>query len=117
VKTHSNWNLMTSHGLVLFYLAAHPDSTMRETAEAIDLTERRVNGVIRDLEAVGLITASRQGRRNLYKVDRSACFRHHTLAHVPLTAIIDVLAARDGVHSDAVRPVAPVSESRPGAAS
>jgi hypothetical protein len=99
MKNAANWNLMTSHGLVLFYLAAHPDSTMRQTAEAIDLTERRVNGVIRDLEAVGLITSARSGRRNVYKVDRKACFRHSTLASVPLTAIIDVLAARDGVKS------------------
>ena len=43
------WTLVTSHGLVLLYVAVNPDATIREVSERLGLTERRIADIIRDL--------------------------------------------------------------------
>ena len=86
-----NWTLVGSHGLVLFHLARHPNASMKETADTIELTERSVNDIIHDLVAAGLLRSVRSGRRNSYLVDAGACFRHPTLAHVPIDVMLQAL--------------------------
>ena len=39
MQPSKNWNLMATHGIVLFYIAANPDSTMRQMSEALSLTD------------------------------------------------------------------------------
>ena len=82
--TSSHWNLMSSHGVVLFYIAANPHSTMREMSAKLELTERRVSQIIRDLDDAALLVVWKEGRRNHYSVNHEACFRHPTLSHVQL---------------------------------
>ena len=43
------WTLLTSHGHVLFYIAAEPDATVREMTIALGISERRVIAVLHDL--------------------------------------------------------------------
>jgi DNA-binding MarR family transcriptional regulator len=88
-----NWTLMASHGVVLFYIAANPDKTMREMAEALELTERRIVRIVRDLSDAGMLEVTKSGRRNVYRVNEDASFRHPTLSHVKLSAIVHALAA------------------------
>src|SRR5262245_1576022 len=95
-----NWTLVTSHGLVLVHLARFPEASMKETAEAIELTERSVNDIIQDLKSAGLIRASRTGRRNRYEIDAEACFRHRTLRSVPIAALLREIQP-DAVPTDA----------------
>ena len=88
-----NWTLMASHGVVLFYIAASPDKTMREMAEALELTERRIVRIVRDLSDAGMLEVTKSGRRNVYRVNEDASFRHPTLSHVKLSALVQALAA------------------------
>jgi Winged helix-turn-helix DNA-binding len=92
MRVSKNWNLMATHGVVLFYIASNPDSTMRQMAESLNLTERRIAQVVRDLSDAGLLSVSRNGRRNAYSVNPSASFRHPTLAHVTLGRFVQVLS-------------------------
>ena len=87
------WTIFSSHGHVLFYLAANPDATLRAAADALGLTERRVASIVRDLVEAGMVRGERQGRRNHYTVDPDARLRHPTLAHVTLGRIIAAVAA------------------------
>ena len=87
-----NWNLMATHGVVLFYIAANPESTMREMSEALNLTERRIAQVVRDLSDADLLSVTRIGRRNSYVVNPEASFRHPTMAHIRLGNFVHVLA-------------------------
>jgi predicted transcriptional regulator len=75
-----SWTLMTSHGLVLLYVATRPDAIIREIAASLELTERRVNDILRDLTKEGLIGVHRVGRRNYYTLAEDAKFRHPFLA-------------------------------------
>ena len=85
------WTLMNSHGLVLFYAATYPDSTMREMSTALELTERRVAQIVGDLAEADLLDIGRTGRRNTYSLNKRASFRHPTLRHITLGQFEDLL--------------------------
>ena len=76
--------LVSSHGLVLFYLMGSRDATMKEAADLLGLTERRVAQIIRDLADTEYLQIERQGRRNKYRVNLQATFRHPSMSHVQL---------------------------------
>ena len=88
-----NWSLMATHGVVLFYIVTHPQSTMREMSEALSLTERRISQVVRDLAEAGLVDVIRDGRRNTYVIHPEGHFVHPTLAHIPLSHIMEALSS------------------------
>jgi DNA-binding MarR family transcriptional regulator len=92
MKSSKNWNLMATHGIVLFYIAANPESTMRQMSESLSLTERRIAQVVRDLSEAELLNVTRNGRRNSYSVNPEAGFRHPTLSHITLGKFVDVLS-------------------------
>ena len=88
---NSNWALMATHGVVLFYIATNPNATMKEMAEALNLTERRISQVVRDLSLAGMLSVSRNGRRNSYTLNHEANFRHPTLEHLTLGDFVNIL--------------------------
>src|SRR5262245_31832350 len=84
------WTLVTSHGLVLLFIAGSPNATIREIAENLELTERRIADVIRDLERAQMITVTREGRRNRYSLNADAHFRHPLMASIPIKNFISI---------------------------
>ena len=92
MRVGKNWNLMATHGVVLFYIAANPDATMRQMSESLNLTERRIAQVVRDLADADLLTVTRNGRRNSYSVNPEAKFRHPTLSHITLGRFVRMLS-------------------------
>ena len=84
------WTLVTSHGLVLLFIAGSPNATIREIAENLELTERRIADVIRDLERANMITVTREGRRNRYALNPDAHFLHPHMADIPLKGFIAI---------------------------
>jgi hypothetical protein len=91
MKVSKNWNLMATHGVVLFFIAGNPDATMRQMSESLNLTERRIAQVVRDLAEADLLTVKRQGRRNSYAVNPDASFRHPTLSHIRLSHFVKMI--------------------------
>ena len=76
------WTFLTNHARVLLCLAQEPDLRLREAAERIGITERAVQRIVADLEEAGVVTRTREGRRNTYTVDEDARLRHLNEAHV-----------------------------------
>jgi hypothetical protein len=89
------WTLVTSHGLVLFYVASHPSVTIREIATEVGLTERRVMEILKDLRDADLLSVVREGRRNSYSLNPDATFRHPHLAHVSVQAFLRLVREPD----------------------
>ena len=75
-ETVSRWTLITNHGACLIYVAEHPRATVREIAQAVDVTERATARILRDLRNAGYLAAQRVGRRNVYHLDASMPLRH-----------------------------------------
>jgi hypothetical protein len=100
------WTLVTSHGLALLYVAAHPDATVKQIAQALELTERRVADILRELAAAQLLLVKRSGRRNQYEINPNARFRHPLVADIPFRGFIRLWrwSSRPGVHEEERNP-------------
>jgi DNA-binding MarR family transcriptional regulator len=75
------WTFLSNHAHVLVCLAADPNTRVRDVAAEVGITERRVNGILADLEEAGIITVYKSGRRNSYEIDRKARLRHPLESH------------------------------------
>jgi len=64
----SEWLFLTNHARVLMYISQYPSSTARRIAEAVGITERATQRLIRDLDEAGYISRRRVGRNNQYVV-------------------------------------------------
>ena len=83
---------ISSHGLMLIEVARDPDATVRELAERAQLTERQAHRVLADLVEEGFLTRERIGRRNRYRVDKTAAMRHPRLQDHRVGELLDALA-------------------------
>jgi DNA-binding transcriptional ArsR family regulator len=92
VKRHRDWYLLSAHGLVLLHFGRHPDSTVAETARALDLHPRHVSRVIGDLREAGLLRVTPAGRRRRYEVNLDAELRHRAVAGHRLAEVLPLLA-------------------------
>jgi DNA-binding MarR family transcriptional regulator len=81
---------------VLVYLSSRPTATVRETADGLGLSERRVAAIIRDLEAAGVVHSARVGRRKHYELDPKAHFRHPAMQHLSLRDVLGLLRIATG---------------------
>jgi len=64
----ATWSFLTSHGRALLFIAAQPDTRLRDLASALDVTERTAYGIVADLVSEGYLVKERAGRRNRYQV-------------------------------------------------
>jgi predicted ArsR family transcriptional regulator len=87
----SQWTFLTNHAQVLLAIAASPRITARAIALKVDVTERAVQRIIADLEAEGYLTRVREGRSNVYQVNRDQPMRHPAQQGLTVGALLRVL--------------------------
>jgi len=85
------WTFITNHGLVLAYIAKHPQSTSRAIASAVNLTERTVHKIISELEAEKYIERRKVGRNNEYSINPNTGLRHETTRDVKVEDFLNML--------------------------
>ncbi len=95
--TPLSWTFFTNHGHVLLCLAADPDMTVRELARRVGITERAAIRIIGELEAGGVLTRTREGRRNHYTINESAPLRHELEEHCAVGDLIRMVGTPQGV--------------------
>ena len=86
-----NWTFITNHGLVMAQIAKQPESTAREIARAVDITDRTTMKIIADLENEGYIERQRVGRKNTYRIDPHLGLRHELTGDVVVGDFLRVL--------------------------
>lgn len=64
-----SWSFLTNHARVLLAVAGEPDLRLREIAEVVGISERRVHGIVTDLTVSGYLAKEREGRRNRYVIN------------------------------------------------
>lgn len=72
----SEWTFLSNHGHVLVCLSRNPHSRLRDLADEVGITERRVASIIADLEEGGIVQVTKVGRRNEYTINSRAKLRH-----------------------------------------
>lgn len=69
-NTVPNWSFLTNHTHVLMLLYEDPNMRLRDCAARIGITERAVQRIVADLEAVHALSRQRVGRRNHYIIHK-----------------------------------------------
>jgi DNA-binding MarR family transcriptional regulator len=87
----TGWTFLTNHAHVLVCLARDPDMRLRDLAEAVGITERAAQQIVRDLEGAGYLVKERVGRRNHYTIVRRSRFRHPLEAHASVGDFLDLV--------------------------
>ena len=82
---------MTNHAHVLLYLSQNPFELIRDIADKVGITERRVQRIISELETEGYLKHVREGRRNLYKVSSRKPLRHSIEKHIQVQNLINLI--------------------------
>jgi len=85
------WRFVTNHTQVLLCIARDPDVRMRSIAEAVGITERAAQRIVRDLTEAGFITRERVGRRNRYVINRELPMRHRAQYDHEIGELLDLL--------------------------
>ena len=87
----SNWTLFSNHGHVLFCLARDSEARLRDVAADVGITERSVQKIVRDLQDGGMISITKSGRRNCYRIHKKQPLRHELEADCKLRDLIKVV--------------------------
>jgi DNA-binding IclR family transcriptional regulator len=88
------WTFLTNHTHVLVCLDRNEGITLREVARQVGITERAVHAIVTALEAEGVLTRTREGQRNRYRLNRHYRLRHPLEAHRKIGDLLD-LVGRD----------------------
>ena len=88
----NKWTFITNHAAVLTILGSKEQLTSREIALALDITERSVMRIIKDLETDGYITRHKEGRVNRYTVNEELPLRHIDHREVSVYELLQLLS-------------------------
>ena len=88
------WTFLTNHGAVFLHLHDHPGDTIRRVSDELGLAERTVAGIIAELRQDGYLLVEKQGKQNIYTVDRDLALRQPSIAEHAVSTLIDALAQR-----------------------
>jgi len=90
-----HWTLLTNHGRILLLIAQTPEVRIRDLADAAGVTERTAQAIVSHLEEAGYIQRSREGRRNVYTVNRGQPFRHPAESGHRVGELIDLFVPHE----------------------
>jgi predicted transcriptional regulator len=92
----AEWSLLTNHARLLLAIENEPELRVRDIAERLNLSERGVHLILRDLRDAGYVTAnrdpSRDGRRIYLSVVPSKPFRREPFRHQTVGQLLELLA-------------------------
>ena len=88
----ADWTFITNHGAVLALVGKEREITAREVAARLQITERSVMRIIRDLEDANYITVHKIGRLNSYQVHSSQPLRRPETREVVVGDLLNALS-------------------------
>ncbi len=94
-RQDAHWTFLSNHAHVLVCLARDPRMRLRDAAGRVGVTERAVQKIVADLERAGVLTRSREGRRNRYDIHTDAPLRHPVEGQRTVRDLLAALLAAD----------------------
>lgn len=76
-------------------LSRDPEARLRDVAADVGITERAVQKIVRDLQDGGMISITKSGRRNCYRIHGKQTLRHTLEADCKLRDLIKVVNRPD----------------------
>jgi len=91
LKAVKQWTFLTNHALILLFVSRHHRITALELSIEVGITERTVRKIIADLEELGYLQKSREGRTLKYDVNHAMPMRHSTQQDVAVGDFLETL--------------------------
>jgi len=90
-KKIENWTFFSNNAHVLVCLTHNPQPTTREIALQVGITERAVQRIMTKLIEAGVVTVSKEGRRNSYELDLNQRLRRPLESHKTIGEFIQLI--------------------------
>jgi len=90
-KKIETWTFFSNNAHVLVCLTHKPQPTTREIALQVGITERAVQRIMTKLIEAGVVTVSKEGRRNSYELDLNQRLRHPLESHKTIGEFIQLI--------------------------
>ena len=87
----SNWTFLTNHLHAILCLHRKEETTVRNLAVQIGVTERSVQRILNELVDAGAITREREGRTNSYTIDYNYRLRHKLEKNHTIGELLELL--------------------------
>ncbi|MHA7282954.1 helix-turn-helix transcriptional regulator [Arthrobacter sp. TMS2-4] len=84
------WTFLTNHGHVLIVVAADPTALVHDIATRVGISGRATLHILKDLEDAGYLQRIKEGRRTRYVINAHQHFRHPSLAHQEIDALLSI---------------------------
>lgn len=94
VADNGTWTFLTNHSHVLVCLAQDPTMRLRDVADRVGITERAVQRIVTELEAGGVVSRIRDGRRNQYEIHGDQPLRHPVEGHRTIDDMLSFIVPR-----------------------
>jgi DNA-binding transcriptional ArsR family regulator len=89
------WTFITNHAQVLLAVAQQSDVRVREIAAAADITERYAYRMLRDLQDAGYVERRREGRCNVYGINRDLAIGDPVVEEQSLRNLLRLIGTRE----------------------
>jgi len=90
-----DWTLFSNHGHVLVCLARDNEMRLRNVADAVGITERAVQKIVRELQEAGFIEVTKHGRCNRYVINTRKTLRHKLESNCPVGKLLQLITSRE----------------------
>jgi DNA-binding IscR family transcriptional regulator len=107
----SNWTIFSNHGHVLVCLARDSEARLRDVALDVGITERAVQKIVRDLQDGDIISVTKSGRRNRYRIHDKESLRHDLEANCTVRDLMRTVNKNPRIVASIATAVTKVEES------
>jgi predicted HTH transcriptional regulator len=90
------FSFLTNHGKTLLLIAHDPRIRMRDIAGLLNITERRTQRIVADLDKAGYVERERQRGRNVYTVRTHLPLGLPTQRDIDIGSLLAILPAATG---------------------
>ena len=94
------WTFLSNHAHVLVCLAKDPTARLRDVADQVGITERATQRIVGHLEAAGVLSKKRDGRRNRYSIHFDKPLRHELESHKTVGSLLRMVLDNKDIFSE-----------------
>lgn len=88
----THWTFLTNHFHILVVLSREPTLRISDMAIQIGITQRAVQRILSELTADGVLEIEKDGRRNIYTINRDKRLRHPLENQHSIGSLLDILS-------------------------
>lgn len=91
-QSRPQWTFLTNHFHILVCLSRDPTSRIRDLSDEVGITQRAVQRILAELVEDKVLKVKKDGRRNLYAINRKKRLRHPLESKHQIGELLDILS-------------------------